>query len=1398
MAEAPKIVELAQVNVEEKKPEASSAPAPNSKTEKSAEEIKIKPYLYKNEPFWSNITYLFGKKIIDSGIAKPFGPEDLYPLDESWLFDNSFPEFEQKIYSQMKDLGRSFRVSFYRPFLGEFMHSLSMWLIGSIAGLFGPVFIRLFVTWMRNRGLPGHENDAYLGWVYGAIILVANVLKLMLKRRSMFISFITQYRVGQFLRGLVYNKFNRLSSEAIRNLDIGKISNTLSSDIWQIQLALRFSQVFIVTPVLFIAIVIYIWILFGALVLIIPGVFVLILTITVGINKFTSKFIQQKKGLADKRTKFVNEVITGIKNIKFQAWDEQAKKKINDIRGQEVRILRKYISLRILGIHLNDMGSSLAILAFYYFFNIVAGNPFDLGDSYLLISFVAQIYAPMKMMAMSFDMINNASISLGRIENVVRVPNTESVPDDDSLAKGTIRFSNYTGGWFSKVQTDYFKSNQDKLSTVAIKNIDLVVEPGKMYAVLGEVGSGKSSLLLATLHDLIVKEGSVKKHGSVAYITQNAFLLNATLKSNVVFHHKFDENWYKECLIRACLLDDIKQLPGGDLTEIGERGINLSGGQKQRVNIARALYANKDIYLVDDCLSALDAEVGKRVFYDVFKKCLKGKTILMVTHSTNILPDVDEIILMKNGEIVLKGPYSEIKNNQQYLDYYYQTLEESKKKPEKAQEFDFDMEVAAEQADPQALVVDPVQTQGIDELRLKQELAQLDEYFVKITEKRRKELEAKGALTKAEGRSVGIVSSKYLGVFIKAYLVPLFLTYFTSTALFTGLRIFADYWVGLWAKGYNNWSSNLFVSWDALINLGMFLMVLSISLVHSNGIMRASTTIHERMVSGVLRNAIEYFDTTPVGQIINKFTKDVEIMDMNLAHFITQFQFNFLTVMGSLILQMISVPYIIIFVILAILIFMRVSKKLLTVSSDIRRLSMIAASPILSNVSETLAGNLVIRTYEKFTNQKVLFVKNLEKVGQIELHERFMQSYIFQIIELVSAGLLCVIILLVILIKIYDVGVFSDPNVLALCINWSSISTEWVGMLLFSYQELNTGINCIERLHQTSIPTNPEPEYEKPLPPSENWPATGQIELRKANVRYRENLPLVLKQLDVLIKDKEKVGIVGRTGSGKSTIILALKRMLDIVPGDESFIKVDGVNITSMGLKYYRSAVVLIPQDPFLLSGTVRSNIDPDGKYKDSDIETVLKKTQIFDNIFDSLSRVANKDSKSKQTTMKAGEEDPLNPKDPEESRAASKLLNDAEKTKAVLQFEIKEGGSNISQGQRQLLCIARAIISNPRILLMDEATANIDTKTDQIIQKIIKTEFKESTVVTIAHRLNTIIQYDRVLVLSAGELLSQGSPLELLEKEGIFRDLVKELGEANFEKMRKFAADHTLDPVLE
>lgn len=1369
-----------------------------SQTEEKKKEPNSVP-LYHKPCFLADMMFWPARKVLSLGNNPNLDFDDLYPLENEWTTDIVYPEYEKGFKKRISGTSVNFNHAFYRPFLWETIYASILQLISNAAGIMMPFAIKNLVDWLNSPDSSSPSTSGN-GWLYAGILVVACFAKIWFKRRSIFVSDFTQHFITIAIRSLIFNKLARVSSEAIRNMDIGKMSNVVTADIMQIQMFLRFSAMLLVNPLIIIGISVYLIVTFNWISLIIPVVFLLLNVSQIFLNKMSTTIMRQKKELTDQRCKLISEVITGIKNVKYTAWEDQVLSRMNEIREKECTLLKKFLKIRLFLQNISEVGTPLSLLGFFFFYTMVNNATISLSEAYLIITLVAQIGYPLRMLTWSLDIVLNSRISLQRIGKVLLTPEHIKRTDKKNLPLGSINFKNYSGGWFSQEQCEYFGTNKDKLESLALSNITTDLKPGKIYGVIGAVGSGKSSFLLAIIDDLASKSGSIEKHGSVAFVSQNAFLLNATIKDNIVFHKEYDEERYKRSVVLACLLDDLKQLSGGDMTEIGERGINLSGGQKQRITIARALYADSDIVLFDDCLSALDAEVGRKVFYGAIKHHLKGKTVVLVTHQTSVLPDVDEILLIKNGQLVLQGPHKGINKDPIYLEYYQQVQEEERKRKQ-SMDSSFGQPSSPKLPDLQrnrsnsiAFPEEVKEALGHDEAEFIEEMKKLDDLIINMTEKQREENLKKGELLKAETRKKGIVSLKYLLTFSRSYGCWLMMLYILITSSFAGGRIFGDFWIGAWSKHTLGYSERDYAVGFLVFTVIMTIILVLMSIMHAEGMVNVCYRINNDLTKGILKNKIEFFDTTPIGVIINRFTKDVDILDSSMSSTTAQFIIMILQMTGILILMMITVPFMIILIIIAVLAVSKLATMLLKVNSDIKRLALVAGSPILSNISEGLNGSLILSTFGCWPRLVKQFVWNQDRMCKVEMHDKMGYLFTFFMVDIICSFLLTLLLLFIILIKIYNVNLFRDPNILALAVSWMAIVTDIIPILLWCYQDVNIGLNSIERISDMAIPVAEEESYDTPKPPSSDWPKSGNIELKNLCVRYREGLPLVLKNLTLQIDSCQKVGIVGRTGSGKSSLILALKRMINQVrPTDacESYIKVDGVDISQIGLKFYRPAVVLIPQDPFLLSGTVRSNIDSENKFSDQEIVEVLKKTQIYDNIYESMNRTTESKGEIKIPDLRPDTDDNFTERGLLKKEQTS---IDAE----ILAFPIKDGGTNLSQGQRQLLCIARAIISRPKILLMDEATSNIDAKTDQIIQRIIKHEFSGSTVLTIAHRLNTIIQYDRVVVLTFGEITDQGTPSELLEREGTFRDLVKELGPENFEKMKKYAADKSLEPILD
>ena len=540
------------------------------------------------------------------------------------------------------------------------------------------------------------------------------------------------------------------------------------------------------------------------------------------------------------------------------------------------------------------------------------------------------------------------------------------------------------------------------------------------------------------------------------------------------------------------------------------------------------------------------------------------------------------------------------------------------------------------------------------------------------------------------------------------------------------------------------------------------------------------------MMNTVFRRPISFFESTPIGVIINRCTRELLDLDLVFNNFLQHFMSNIAQFASLIVVISVMVPFMIPVFIFVIFMCTRYVRIITLVASDIKRITQIASAPMISNVAEIFNGILTVKSFDKISLLRNKFKTNLQKMMTSELHERFVENWTFYRIELSASTIVIFTAFFSVMIKAIPIPALNSVTNLSLAISWSAISGDFIAFMLMTFSEVAKGMNSVERMLEISESTDLEPELLTPEPPAD-WPSRAEIQIKNLSMRYRPNLPLVLNRVNLNVASKQKVGIVGRTGSGKSSLILTLLRIIDSAKPeqeeDESDpITIDGVSITRVGLKYARQAITLIPQDAFVLSGTIRSNVDPDSKHSDEEVVEVLKKTKLLQSLLENKNRSS---SGNKDATAQASQNQFS------QSNADNFLLSDRNNERDIIAMEVESGGSNLSQGQKQLLCIARALIKQPKVLLMDEATASIDTKTDEIIQQLIKTQFKNSTILTIAHRLNTIIQYDKILSLREGKVVDYGSPKELLLDESTyFCQLVRENGDEFYQQMLTMATE--------
>ena len=1502
-----------------------SSPKPETKKSSNADTP-----LFSKNPF-SRFFFHYAFKVLRDGNDHLFQESDLYKLDDKLRYEAIFADFE-------KYRHKNPRYSYSKAFTLWMIKETYLMVIGQLVlnclTVLNPFFLKALINWFVNspRINPNYDFDQenWKGYVYSSVLFIAAMSRPFVNQQSIYYGYEAMIKVYALVFGTYFNKFRTISMSASRYLNIGLVASSITADATKIIILLMTYANLVVGPVLMIIYLVIIcieigWIgVIGMLVILVITVFQII------IGRQMEYIAREKSVYLDIRNKQINNALTGIKTIKFSNWEKIVISVINKVRLVEKKLSMSSTFIRGVVDALSFIMPLLASFVSIWIYQAIY-ETLSLGSIFYVLSVYNMTTVPLRIFFFAIITMIEARIGLERIGKFGEFPNQtpqeDMLWDDDSVPFGAISIKNATLTFENeeiKTKVTYVSSREKKAqeakkkneakqaegettnshliksslqpkSSIIFKNLSLDILPGEFVAVIGKVGSGKTSLLKSILGGLFYENGSITKNGRVAYIPQESFLINGLLRDNILFGSAFDEEKYSN-IIHACeLLPDIRILPGGDMTEIGERGINLSGGQKQRIAIARALYAGADIFLIDDSLSAVDAHVGQNLFNNVFKTMLAGKTIVMVTHALQYLSEVDRVIMLENGEVVADGHYKELKDiNARFTDF----VKESENKDDKTtkQKADSPKETlrrttirkneplirrseinfgdsAAKLEEKNVLEEKPVSPKEHKELIKEGE----KEPGVEIADKNQQmQLEKLGKLTKKESRFAGQIG---LGLYYR-YFSKGNIFYFLVCMTFFGAsiagRILADWWVGSWSsKAYPNFS----FTQSLLIYFGIamvtFVLLIIRSLLWSHYMSRISYRIFDDLINRIMGKKMIFFDTTPLGQVLNLTSKDTDLVDLNIPSSYLNFIANILQVIGIFVLVAIS-NVILIPIIVGLMIFDGlIVRRYLRVSMELRRLEQISFSPILSNIMELYNGLPIFRAFNKTEFQQKVYTSNVNKMLSICFHDRMITIYTNFLTEITIALLIGATLYLLCIGKTYQLEfVIANGTLIALTISWILSIPLLIQFMMFMFAETAKGMSSVQRMMKNIDKSNMEKATGELTPP-ENWPERGEIRAVNVSARYRPKLPLVVKNASFYIRSCEKIGIVGRTGSGKSTTILLLTRLLEVENDQEGFIEIDGYKIHKIDLDTLRSNIKVIPQDPYILKGTLRSNIDPYDKFSDERVVEALKKSLLWDSDFFSNKlgiekraqlRIAKyKSSRSQHSDRqlsihKMPQERPLAGEDKQldhnssgvviengelNFREATKLakpfskkqdarvetkerglivpetnhnenINTApikitsrrinsnryesdvnvlmednpDEVKQKLNFEIEDAGKNLSVGEKQLVCIARALLDVPKILLMDEATSNIDQFTDLQIQEVIKHEFKNTTIITIAHRLNTIIQYDRIFVMQAGEIIEQGSPVELLTRESAFRDMVRENGTEYEEKLLKLATN--------
>ncbi|XP_027548439.1 multidrug resistance-associated protein 1-like isoform X3 [Neopelma chrysocephalum] len=1088
-----------------------------------------------------------------------------------------------------------------------------------------------------------------------------------------------------------------LASSSRQNYTTGQIVNLMSADAQQLlELAINMNQLWS-APFQIIVVVVFLWKELGPSVL--AGVALLLLVIPANAH-IAAKLRRLKKSqmkYSDQQVKLLSEILHGIKILKLYAWEPAYQRKVLSIREREVDVLKSYGYLTTYSLlTLTCIPFMVSLATFGIFFHLDKDNVLTATKVFTSISLFNILRQPLFDLPSVISAVAQTKVSLSRLEDFLFAEDLN--PEDVS--------TNYSGNHAVGFIGASFRWEKNGLPI--LKNLSVSIPEGSLVAVVGQVGSGKSSFLSAVLGEMEKLEGTVQRRGSVAYVSQQAWIQNDSLQENILFGADLNRPYYELVLESCALLPDLEQLLNGDQTEIGERGVNISGGQKQRVSLARAVYSNADLYLLDDPLSAVDVHVGKHLFEKLIgpSGLLKSKTRILVTHNLTLLPHTDLIIVMEEGRISQMGTYQELVSKRANFVELVQNFN-----AERTREETTPMEVSSSKEEGQ--LGRNLQQKGL----LKHEDSSFGQQKAHTNNKEK---------VAAGGMKMSVIL-KYLQAFNWRWMWLTIAAYIGQNALGIGQNLWLSTWTAETAQvsDFTEWkqSRNYKLCIYGLLGFIQGLLVCFGAYVLTRGSLSASRALHHQLLDNVLHLPLQRFETNPVGQIISRFTKDLFIVDIRWHFYLRTWLNCTLDVIGTILVITSTSPLFIVVVIPLGYFYFTIQRYYIASSRQIRRLAGASQPPVISHFSETLVGRSTIRA---FGHQERFIRKNYDVV-----YENLVCFYN----NLISNGWLSVRLEFLGNLMVFFAALF-------VALSGNTVSSSTVGLLI-SYAlnviqilnvwvrracEIETNAVSIERICEYATMDKEEPWIMSKRPPM-GWPDRGIIEFVNYKAHYRKDLGLTLNDVSFQTQSQEKVGIVGRTGAGKSTLTNCLFRVLE---GCEGKIIIDGIDISTIGLHDLRGNLNIIPPDPILFSGTLQSNLDPLGKHSDLELWEVLELCDLKDFV---------------QSLPK-------------------KLLH-----------EISEGGDNLSVGQRQLLCLARALLRKTKILVLDEATASVDMETDNFVQSTIKREFHNCTVLTVAHRLHTVMDSERVLVLDAGRILEYDTPQNLLQRKGAFSEMVAEAG---------------------
>ncbi|KAH9652214.1 ABC transporter C family member 3 [Citrus sinensis] len=1259
---------------------------------------------YSNAGLFSVLTYTWINSLIALGNKKTLDLEDVPQLDSGNSVVGVFATFKNKLETEA-GLGSGLTSlklikAMFRSVWKDFLLTALVAVVCTLATYVGPYLIDTLVQYLSGK--RDFENE---GYALVSAFCVAKLVECLCQRFFVFRLEQLGIRLRAALIAMIYNKSLKLSSQAKQGNTSGEIINFMTVD------AERVAELswYIHDPWLFLLeVALSFLILYKSLGIASVAAFfgtVIFMLVNVPLSRVQEKFQNELMKSKDERMKATSEILRNMRILKLQGWELKFLSKTIDLRKSESGWLKRCL-------YTSSITSFVFWCAPTFVSVITFGTcillkvPLESGKVLSAIATFRLLQILIYKLPAIISMTIQTKVSLQRIASFFCLD--ELQPD---LVEKQPRGSSETAIEIADGNFSWDISSHNP----TLKDINLKVFHGMRVAVCGTVGSGKSSLLSCILGEVPKISGTLKLCGTKAYVAQSPWIQSGKIEDNILFGKEMDRERYNAVLDACSLEKDLEILSFGDQTVVGERGINLSGGQKQRIQIARALYQDADIYLFDDPFSAVDAHTGSHLFKEVLLGLLNSKTVLYVTHQVEFLPAADLVLVIKDGKITQAGKYTDVINSgtdfMELVDAHKQALStldsiEGRPLSEKGSANGENDGTSATDG-----VVKEVENKEVQNDR-EDKVAEPQRQLVQEEEREKGKVEFS-------------VYWKYITAAYGGVLVPFILL---AQTLFQILQIASNYWIA-WATPASKdikprvTGSMLLIVFVALAFGSSFCILARSTLLATAGY-KTATLLFNKMHYCIFRAPMSFFDATPSGRIINRASTDQSAVDLSIPALIGSFAFSIIRVLGVIgVMSLVAWQVFIVFIpVIATCIWYQ--QYYISSARELSRLVGVCKAPLIQHFAETVSGSTTIRSFDQESRFIDTNMELMDGYSRPTFHVAAAMEWLGLRLDMLSN--ITFAFSLVFLISIPK-G-FIDPAIAGLAVTYGLTLNNLQAMLIWLACQMENKIISVERIFQyTCIPSEPPLEIEESRP-NHSWPSHGKIDLRDLQVRYAPHMPFVLRGISCTFPGGKKTGIVGRTGSGKSTLIQTLFRIVEPAAGQ---ILIDGIDISLIGLHDLRTRLSIIPQDPVMFEGTVRSNVDPLEEYTDEQIWEALDKCQLGDEV---------------------------------------------RKKEGKLDSKVTENGENWSMGQRQLVCLGRVLLKRRKILMLDEATASVDTATDNLIQQSLRQHFSDCTVITIAHRITSVIDSDMVLLLSHGLIEEYDSPRKLLEnKSSSFSQLVAE-----------------------